>query len=163
MQMERPWTDRFDWWNDSFSTNACRCRRVGNCSWDCSLRMPRDWNGSLLHVSWRRCSSLQRRLVRDCAFPTLTEQTILTPRLAEKTLIIRGYGRDCSNIVPNILTISILRSRNKSVANTHADRFSLNAKKWSISVLARWSVAYLGKGRDNSSGCLSISRTVTIC
>ena len=91
----------------------------------------------------RRCKGV----IRDCAFSTLTEQTILTPRLAEKMLMNRGYGRDCSNIVPNISTISILRSRNKSVANMHADRFSLNARKWSISVLEAREVWMLPRKR----------------
>lgn len=185
-------TDRFYRWNEPVSTEVGRCWRLGKCRWkdrepidstDGTILSPRmlvdvDESGIAAGTALSECREIEtvlcstfrgegvrrcKGVVRDCAFPTLTEQTILTPRLVEKTLIIRGYGRDCSNIVPNISTISILRSRNKSVANTHADRFSLNAKKWSISVLARWSVAYLGKGRDNSSGCLSISRTVTIC
>lgn len=165
-------TDRFDRWNEPVSTEVCRCWRLGKCRWkdrepidstDGTILSPRmlvdvDESGiaagTALSECWEietvLCSTFRgegvhrcKGVIRDCAFPTLTEQTILTPHLVEKMLMIRGYGRDCSKIVPNISTISILRSRNKSIANMHADRFSLNARKWRARSLKRRSPYFL--------------------
>lgn len=169
-------TDRFDRWKEPVSTEVGRCWRLGKCRWkdrepidstDGTILSPRmlvdvDESGIAAGTALSECREIEtvlcstfrgegvrrcKGVIRDCAFSTLTEQTILTPRLAEKMLMNRGYGRDCSNIVPNISTISILRSRNKSVANMHVDRFSLNARKWSISVLEAREVWMLPRKR----------------
>lgn len=72
------------------STSVRRCWWTRKCRWDCSLQMFGDWNGSVLHVWWRR-RYRRRRTVWNCSFWRLRELTILTPRLVQKMLTIRRH------------------------------------------------------------------------